>query len=250
MAPPAASRVDPRIRRIPPKVRWRKDCAVGDEALEIPLFPLDAVLFPGMALPLHIFEPCYREMMGRCLDNDMPFGVVRALTEHDSGAEVPARVGTLARISDYERLPDGRYNLLATGAERFEIIELRHTHSYLTGLVRPLRDTGASDDPSYLVTLSRVARAALKAYLRTMLKLLGSEDYKITVPIDPTELSYLIGMCLTCEDNEKQQLLEMRTVADRLAKGTALLRMETEALARQIESETHPSAPVDRSQLN
>jgi Lon protease-like protein len=227
---------------------------VGDEVFEVPLFPLDVVLFPGMALPLHIFEPRYREMMGRCLDSDTPFGVVRSLTEHDSGQEVPARVGTLARIADYERLPDGRYNLLATGAERFEIRELRHDYPYLTALILPLRDTCEADDLlddlPRVIALARTARAALKAYLRAMLKLLGSDDFKIAVPADPTELSYLIGMCLTCDDGEKQQLLEMRTAADRLARGTALLREETASLAQQIERESRPPALNDHTQLN
>ncbi len=223
---------------------------MGDEAFEVPLFPLDVVLFPGMAVPLHIFEPRYREMMGVCLDSDMPFGVVRAQMEHDSGHEVPARVGTLARISDYERLPDGRYNLLATGTERFEILELQPGGSYPSALVRRLRDTTEADDLSQVAALARAARTALTRYLRTMLKLVGSGDCKIAIPTDPVELSYLIGMCLTCEDTEKQQLLETRTVADRLAKGTALLRAETAALAHQIECETRPSAAVDRSRLN
>jgi len=223
---------------------------VGDEAFEVPLFPLDVVLFPGMAVPLHIFEPRYREMMGVCLDSDLPFGVVRALMEHDSGNEVPARVGTLARISDYERLPDGRYNLLATGTERFEILELQPGGSYVTALVHRLRDTSEEDDLLQVAALARAARSALARYLHRMLKLVGSGDCQIAIPTDPVELSYLIGMCLTCEDAEKQQLLETRTVADRLARGTALLRAETKALAHQIESEICPSAPVDRSRLN
>jgi Lon protease-like protein len=221
-----------------------------DEAFAIPLFPLDLVLFPGMALPLHVFEPRYRELTSRCLDCDTPFGVVRALTQHDSGREVCARVGTLARISDYERLPDGRYNLLATGTERFEVLELRHEHPYDTALVRPLRDADGPESPARIAALALAARIALETYLCTMLKLLGSGDCKIEIPSDPTELSYLIGMCLTCEDGEKQHLLETRTLAERLDEGTMLLREETAALAQQIESETHPSASRDRARLN
>jgi Lon protease-like protein len=237
---------------------------VGNELREIPLFPLDVVLFPGMALPLHIFEPRYREMTARCLDSDVPFGVVLALPESEQGREVPAHVGTvgtMARISDYERLPDGRYNLLATGTERFEIIELRDGKPYLTGLVRPLSDLDTVEAESSLeatapnghgsvAALAAQAQAALEAYLRQVLTLLGSGDCEITIPTDPIELSYVIGMCLTCEDCEKQELLEARTAAERLAKGTAFLRAEAEALTHQIESETQPSARWDRSRLN
>ncbi len=224
-----------------------------DEAFEIPLIPLDLVLFPGMALPLHVFEPRYREMMGLCLDTDVPFGVVRALKEHDSGHEATARVGTMARITDYERLPDGRYNLLATGAERFEIVTLRHAALYLSALVRPLRDIDEPGNEPCIDALATAARLALQTYLRTMLKLLGSDerqdDSPIAIPGDPAELSYLIGMCLTCEDAEKQSLLETCALADRLAKGTALLMAETEALGHQIESETRPRR-ADRARLN
>jgi Lon protease-like protein len=226
---------------------------VADDLREIPLFPLDVVLFPGMALPLHIFEPRYREMTARCLDSDVPFGVVLAQCETEPGREVSAHVGTMARISDYERLPDGRYNLLATGTERFEIVELRDSAPYQRGLVRPLRDVDAPNGhgPTSIVSrLAERAQAALETYLRQVLALLGSGDCEIAIPGDPVELSFVIGMCLTCEDCEKQELLEARTVAERLEKGTAFLRAEAEALTHQIESETRPSPAVDRSRLN
>lgn len=231
--------------------RWRrKDHAVGNELLEIPLFPLDVVLFPGMALPLHIFEARYREMTALCLDTNLPFGVVLAQTEDDLAREVPAHVGTMARIADYERLPDGRYNLLATGTERFEVVELRGDHPYLTALVRPLRDADEAQESERLRDLAEQARGALDAYLRQMLTLLGSEDCEIAIPTDPEELSYVIGMCLTCEDCEKQELLEAQTVAERLAKGAMFLRAETEALAHQAEDEGATLRDTDRSRLN
>src|SRR5262249_14944120 len=135
------------------------------------------------------------EMMGRCLDSDLPFGVVLSLAESTLGHEVPAHVGTMARIVDYERLPDGRYNLLASGTERFEIVELRTTHAYLTALVRPLgSDCEAlrqGDDVSALVPC---AREALETYLRQMLVQVGSPDCEISIPTEPIELSYVIGM--------------------------------------------------------
>lgn len=227
---------------------------MGDEAFEIPLFPLDVVLFPGMALPLHVFEPRYRELLDLCLDSDIPFGVVRALVEHDTGRDSTARVGTLAQITDYERLPDGRYNLLATGTERFEILQLHHSAPYPLALVRRLCDEDAADCASAQIQRqTRTARRALQTYLHTMLRLLGGDDCDdecpITIPLDPAELSYLIGMCLTCEDTEKQSLLETRTLAERLRKGTELLAAETAALVHQIEGETHPTR-ADRARLN
>ncbi len=232
---------------------------MGEKAFEIPLFPLDVVLFPGMALPMHIFERRYREMMRYCLDSDISFGVVlaheatpEAAAEDEAQDEMPARVGTIARINDYERLANGCYNLLATGTERFEILELRPDKPYSAGLVRVLRDDADFADPTRLAALTSAARSALRTYLRTMLRLLGSGDCRIAIPRDPTELSYAIGMCLTCEDCEKQVLLETRSLDQRLAHGTQLLRQETKALARQIETETETrtNAQSDRARLN
>ncbi len=111
------------------------------------LFPLHTVLFPGAALPLHIFEPRYRQMIGECLETDAPFGVVliRAGLEVGEPA-VPHEVGTLAHIVQHERLEDGRMNLLATAGDRFRILELLTDRPYLSGRVELLpTDDGAAE---------------------------------------------------------------------------------------------------------
>ena len=91
---------------------------MGEDCFEVPIFPLDVVLFPGMALPLHIFEPRYRLMTADCLADRASFGVVLAPAEGEDECALIGRVGTLARISDCERLPEGRFNLLALGMRR------------------------------------------------------------------------------------------------------------------------------------
>src|SRR6185312_13797003 len=119
---------------------------MASQLLEIPLFPLHVVLFPGMALPLHIFEPRYRRMTSDCLDSNLPLGITLAMPGSAKGHEIPARVGAFARIIDYERLADGRYNLLTIGTQRFRIVELQQgKRLYLTGCVEPLEDTPDSD---------------------------------------------------------------------------------------------------------
>lgn len=92
--------------------------------MRIPLFPLDVVLFPGAPLPLHIFEQRYREMIGRCISDGVAFGValIREGNEVGGSAETET-VGTTAEISEHRRLPDGRYVLIATGCDRFRIVE-------------------------------------------------------------------------------------------------------------------------------
>lgn len=219
---------------------------MADERFEVPLFPLNVVLFPGMALPLHVFEPRYRRMIADCLADRAPFGVVLAEGEGE-GADVGepivwAHVGTLARIADYEKLPDGRYNLLAKGTRRFEVLQWNPGKAYLTATVRPFQD----DDEGVTDSVIAAARTALDAYLHAVMALVGSADQQIAIPDDPVDLSYLVGTCLTCEDCEKQVLLEMRSLARRLREGARMLRKETELLTQQGGEIATP----DRSMLN
>jgi len=221
---------------------------VDEELQRIPLFPLDVVLFPGMTLPLHIFEPHFREMTKMCLDCNTPFGVILAHDARYAETPTPARVGTFARILDYARLPDGRYNLLTKGGERFEVVDYVSGGSYQQALVRALRDV---EEPGDLRELASVATKALQAYLRIVFTQVGSEDFQLEIPDDPSELSYLIGMCLTCEDCEKQEILEMRSLSQRLARGAEVLKSEADAIRSEGELEdTEPSPRIDRSHWN
>lgn len=221
---------------------------MAEDLFRVPLFPLNVVLFPGMALPLHIFEPRYREMTAQCLADSAPFGVVLALPESEDAQDIPARVGTLARILHHQELPDGRYNLLAVGMRRFEIIELRRDKSYLTALIRPYtddEDTVSGDQVSVAD-----AQQALRRYLRAVMTLVGGEERPIEIPEDPDDLSFLVGMCLT-DDFDKQRLLEMTSTATRLKVGTTLLQAEAEALVHGADSSTTPISPEhDRAILN
>jgi Lon protease-like protein len=226
---------------------------VASQLLEIPLFPLHVVLFPGMALPLHIFEPRYRRMTSDCLDSNLPLGITLALPGSEKGREIPARVGAFARIIDYERLADGRYNLLTIGTQRFRIVELRQgKRLYLTGCVEPLEDAPDSDSREQ-ERLAAAGHAALEEYLRSVLKLLESEEHTISLPDDATELSFLIASCLSCDDNQKQRLLELTSVSARLAAGIRGLRTEIEALERQSEDKGDDHQPPfdgDHARLN
>ncbi len=230
---------------------------MASRLLEIPLFPLHVVLFPGMALPLHVFEARYRRMTSDCLDSNLPLGVTLAMPGSEHGREIPAHVGAFARIIDYERLADGRYNLLTIGTQRFRIVEVRRGgHLYLTGCVEPLEDE-PDGDAREQQRLAAAAHETLDEYLHTVLKLLESEEHSITLPDDATELSFLIASCLSCEDQQKQRLLELTSVSARLAAGIRGLREEIAALERQGEgngdsnSEDHqPPFDVDRTRLN
>src|SRR4030042_688749 len=108
----------------------------------LPLFPLNTVLFPGTILPLHVFEERYKQMIGACLEENSRFGVVLIRSGDEVGGPPaePHDIGTAARISGLERLPDGRMNLLAVGEERFRIVRLSRQEPYLVAEVEPLKD--------------------------------------------------------------------------------------------------------------
>ena len=91
--------------------------------MELPLFPMNTVLCPGIALPLHIFEDRYRALVRHCIDTTSPFGVVmiREGREVGTGAISFTGIGTIAEIRDAGRYEDGRYDLLIVGTRRFEI---------------------------------------------------------------------------------------------------------------------------------
>jgi Lon protease-like protein len=101
----------------------------------LPLFPLDLVLFPGTALPLHIFEPRYREMISECLDQKKVFGVVRA--KEEGVAEIGCTAEIITVIKKY---PDGRMDIVTEGRERFEVMQLNQERSFLQAEVLYLQD--------------------------------------------------------------------------------------------------------------
>lgn len=177
--------------------------------MQLPLFPLNSVLFPGMPLRLHIFEERYKEMINECIDNHAPFGVVLLQDGSAEGGSLarPYMVGTTAHISQVQRLPYGRMNILAIGRDRFKINELDQTsRSFLTGDVDLLPIINA--DPSLLSNGATKLRPLLERYL-TSLNDAGQVQFDMNqLPTDPMSLAYLAALLLQAEDSVKQDLLE------------------------------------------
>lgn len=221
--------------------------SIIESIIELPLFPLDVVLFPGMALPLHIFEPRYQRMTADCLDSNLQFGIVFTPPSSSPEREALAPVGTMTRIVDYRRLPNGRYNLLTLGTRRFEVLHVEEGGPYLRAIARILDD---EPEARGLTLLAAEARHALTDYLTLVLRLVGSEECAINVPNDPTELSFVIPPCLACDDEQKQELLAMRTTSARLRRGTRLLRAELKTLANQLAPQRKVHHADERAQLN
>lgn len=193
----------------------------------VPLFPLHCVLFPGMPLPLRIFEDRYKLMINRCLSEGRPFGVVliREGPEVGPGAK-PVEVGTLARIRAVERLAGGRMNLFTEGTERFRLLDFAAgAEPYLLGFTEPLSD--ARTDPVVTLPLADEVTHAFAEYFRLLLDYAGQTMPDYELPTDPEELSFVIAAMLQAPTAERQALLEMTDTAQRLAHERDVLSTET-----------------------
>lgn len=201
---------------------------------ELPLFPLDTVLFPGMPLHLHIFEPRYRTLMRRCIEEDKPFGVVLIRSGLEVGGPAqPFDIGCTARIVKVENLPDGRFNLTALGEGRFLIHGLNREQPHLVGRVEEL----PLNRPQTLETT--IGAHALAPWVRRYLAQIGRLAPDLTVdlttlqlPEDALMLLYWSAMLLQIPAVEKQPLLEAGSAGDLLAKVVRLYRRETALLKR------------------
>lgn len=158
--------------------------------MEIPLFPLHTVLAPGIALPLHIFEPRYRVMVQRCLDEAIPFGVVLIREGSEvapaDGVEADlsiAAVGTMAEIREANKYSDGRWQLLVVGTQRFAIMDVHADREpYLVAEVEPLDDE--PDDPDEAERLvDHISRRFLE-YLRLLQPRAGEQVEPIDVQME------------------------------------------------------------------
>lgn len=197
-----------------------------EETMELPLFPLkNVVLFPGMALPLHIFEMRYREMINRCIDEGLPFGVVLIQEGNEVGATAkPHMVGTTARIGQVQRLDDGRMNITALGVQRFRILEFDHSHSYLSATVRhfPVVNGGTKQ----AMELAQIVRPRIVEYVDLLGQASGQQLQIDVLPEDPTALAFLVAIALQVNPAVKQKLLECVGVPEMLISEANLLLRE------------------------
>jgi Lon protease-like protein len=189
---------------------------------ELPLFPLRTVLFPGMQLPLHIFEERYKLMIATCMVTDKTFGaaLIRSGREVGGRAEI-CDVGATAQIVEIDRLPDGRMNLLATGLDRFRILERLDDQPYPVGTVEVLPDL-----PERVDGLEQRVAERFRRYL-VELGLDEDQVARLGLPDDPLKLSYVVAASLKVPAIERQQLLEEQFAAGRLRRELALLEWAT-----------------------
>ena len=213
-------------------------------AIELPLFPLNLVLFPGTVSPLHIFEMRYRQMIVDCQRDEKPFGIVLARPESEHLNERPYSVGTMVEIRNLDRLEDGRYTLMAVGTKRFRIVSERRDKPYLSGLVE-LYEDDAEPERAWLPAMQQ-ARDLFGEYLGMLLEASDDKNVEAHLPEEAEELSYFIAYFLDIQEERKQQFLELTSTRQRLQEEVAILRREVPFM-RQILSK---SLSEDLTRLN
>lgn len=210
----------------------------------LPLFPLNVVLFPGAQLPLHIFEQRYRLMIGRCIEEQKPFGVVLIREGQEvNGHAVPHLVGTVAAIESAYRLDDGRMYLVTLGQQRFRINYPLMVDPYMVAMVTLLDDEAA--DPAQAQALMQL----YNYYHRTVMAATGMRSALLDLPADPTALSYSLADQMQMALPTKQRWLE-GTVNERLTALSAALHFELNLLPPVSPSSLDREPPFEHTSWN
>ena len=187
---------------------------------EIALFPLELVLMPSEQVPLHIFEPRYRELIGECLTEGREFGLL--LEDEDGRREVGTRAGVVEVLEVFD---DGRMNVVVEGRERFRVLEPTDGRSFPTGEVESVDDeadpASANDVDRALTLFRRLAEAA---------------EADVEEPEElPAALSFALAARIDFGVELKQDLLELRSERTRLARLTELMERAIGAIERERE---------------
>ena len=194
----------------------------------LPLFPLPLVLFPGVPLPLHVFEPRYREMLADCLAGDRRFGIVFTPEEEPDGPD-RGDVGCIALIQTAHELPDGRSNLIVVGEERFVIGRLvAGDRPYLLGEVVSYADL---EEPAETIApFAEQLRHVFERVGRAARTLADDRDPLPPLPDDPAALSFTIASLIDLDGPGRQRLLASRSPLGRLRELDALLSPAVDTL--------------------
>jgi uncharacterized protein len=205
--------------------------------MRLPLFPLGTVLFPGLVLPLNIFEERYRQLVRDLLDQPEPreFGVIAIRHGRETGIDGVSdlyEIGCTAEVRQVEEYDDGRYGLVTVGMRRFRLLGLNDPDPYLTGDIGVL-----PDEVGEAVPVEPVQEAFL-SYLDALAQRRGVEYEVPELPGEPVLLSYLVAAAMVVDLADKQRLLAEPDAARRLTADRELLVRETNMLRKL------PAAPA------
>lgn len=206
---------------------------MAPETRNLPLFPLNTVLFPNASLPLQIFEERYKEMLRDCLDADSRFGIVLIKTGQEIGEPaVPCNIGTMAQIVQVSEIRSGtRFFISALGERRFSINNITRYRPYMTADVELLEDRAEQDLAGKEM---EEVKAALTRYRSLVSGLEGGWMGDVRITADPVSLSYHIAGVLQIKMPERQALLEEHSASARLKAELKYLQRDLDALTRQV----------------
>lgn len=186
--------------------------------MEIPLFPLRTVLFPGMPLPLQIFEERYKTMTRELLASGGVFGVILIREGNEvGGGALPYPVGTAAAIEESRELPNGRFILTARGRRRFRLVRMLQPRPYPYGEVEMIVDDDGGRDDAKVARAMETVRATFPAYFRLALSLTDQWARGMKLPSRPHDLVDFLAPWIQVDETVKQRLLEIEPAAQRLA---------------------------------
>jgi Lon protease-like protein len=203
---------------------------------DLPLFPLNTVLFPGMVLPLHIFEERYKVMVERCMEEKRVFGVLLIREGKEVGGHaLPYTVGTTSAIASVTRLKGGGFDVVSVGIERFRLHAIRHHEPYLVGDAEPwpLED----DDSTQAERQAPQVQALFRHYLDQLIQAQGHRIEIDEMPADPLTLALLVAMSLQLPLVQKQYLLTRHTLPDLFQAERAIMRREQLLLNHIIQTQ-------------
>jgi uncharacterized protein len=209
---------------------------------KLPLFPLGAVLYPGMLLPLHIFEERYRQLVRDLLGQPEPrrFGIIAIRKGRETGIDGVSSlyeigcVATLRRVDEHE---DGRFDLVTAGTQRFRLLELDQTLPYLQGDIELLAEDEV--DQAAAAPFVRAVQVAFRAYLDALTERGGATVRIEDLPGEPGLLSFVVAATMVIDLPERQSLLDESDTVRRLNAERALLARET-AMLRTTTSRPAP----------
>jgi ATP-dependent Lon protease len=184
---------------------------------ELPLFPLSVVLFPGMPMPLHIFEPRYRKMLSDIRAGENLFGL-SYFDSSSSDTEIPpaGHVGCVAEVTETQALPDGRSNILTVGVIRYRVSAyVDHGDPYLVARVDYFEDDDENE-----TQLTEISQEVAGMFMRVAKAVRVLNDERGSLPdisdTEPQKLSFLVAAAMEIELETKQELLELRSTYERL----------------------------------
>jgi Lon protease-like protein len=196
-----------------------------NESFEMPLFPLEMVLFPQRDVPLHIFEERYKEMITSSMEDETEFGIVSGRDDEFQSIGCSAVVASLVH-----RFPDGRMNIIIRGRRRIKVLDRMEIFTFISGVVEELPDEPEENDPDLVSRVRSLYQEAVKLSL-------GWCVPEKETSVDAGGLSFTVAANLNLPVAEQQALLEMRSPLSRLKRVEGILEKALEAV-REVNRRT------------